>query len=261
MSLGSNYSNNGKEKKFYDPSMYSAYRMNNATSNVDQTCITFQYWKNTLRIGIYPKKNTGNDEVAFDMDSGIAIYMSHTKARIFSDILKKFKENPTEYNNSGVDSGEAVITINDGSAHGSDMPILAIKRVDGNGTVVSEYAYQFKNTAYAIKNYNSQDGSFNKMTDDYRLLELDQLITLLDNYYVAMTGAYAFSVLDASKYENNRLNSHINQIAEKLGVEFKTGSGNGARNTSYFASNSGTPTGASYAPTQGYTPASLDDID
>ena len=69
------FNNNQKKNSVYDPTVYSPYRMNNAESKVDATCITFSYWRNLLRIGIAPKKDTGNDEVRFDTDNAIYILL------------------------------------------------------------------------------------------------------------------------------------------------------------------------------------------
>ena len=92
MALGSTYNNNQGMNKSGVPELtvYSNYRMNNAESKIDATCMTFRFWKSNLCIGIFPRKNTGNDEIAFDMDNGITIYLSQTKSRFLKHELELF---------------------------------------------------------------------------------------------------------------------------------------------------------------------------
>ena len=66
MSLGTNYNNNQNINRSSGPSditTYSDYRMNNAESDIDSTCLAPRFWKSNLCLSIYPRKNTGNDEV------------------------------------------------------------------------------------------------------------------------------------------------------------------------------------------------------
>lgn len=260
MSLGNSYNNNQKNT-VYDPNVYSPYRMNNAESTVDKTCITFTFWKNILRITIAPKKDTGNDETVFDLENGISIYLNHTKARIFADMIKRFMQDPETYDNSGVPSGQGLITISTGKEYNSPSPLIVIRKIDEAGTVLSSFAYQFKNDYYfAINNY-SEGGQFTKLTNEFASLEIEQLVTLLEEYYKAMTCATAYTVLDQMKFENNRTSTKLNAIAAKLGVELPGGKGRSGGNyssTSFF-SKSPEATDASTAP--GYTSASLDDIE
>lgn len=258
MSLGNSYNNNQNRNTVYDPTVYSPYRMNNAESKVDSTCITYSYWRNSLKIGIAPKKNTGNDQATFDMENAIYIYLNHTKARIFADIMKRFKENPEVYTNSGVHSGKGIITVSNGKEYNSDTPVISIRSVDPDtGKVNSEYVYQFKTDYhFAIKGYNAESGDFERMISEYSDLEMDQLITLLEEYYKAMTYAIAYTVLDSFKYEHDRQSKKIDKIAEKLGIDLSSGKGS-YNSTSYFANN-GKQNSSSGGAT--YESATLEDI-
>lgn len=257
MSLGSNANND--QKKNYNPSVYSPYRMNNAESTVDKTCMTFTYWNNILRITIAPRKDTGNSDVQFDLDNGISIYLSHTKARILADVMRKFLSDPEKYDNSGIPSGAGFITISRGKEFNSPNPLMIIRKINEDGSVASSFAYEFKGDYFfAVHNY-SEKGTFDKDFESYRTLEIEQMITLLEEYYKAMTCATAYTVIDQSKYDQARVTGRLNKIAEKLGVEFGSGSSRGGySSTSYFNSNSGSDTSSASG---GYTPASLDDIE
>ena len=262
MSLGNTYNNNQGNKNDPNVTVYSNYRMNNAESLIDATCLTFRYWKQSLCIGIFPRKQTGNEnDVAFDMDNGITIYLSHTKARILKNELENFLRDPVAYNGSGVPSGQAVITISNGLEYGKNTPVLTIRKVDENGNVLSSFAYEFKTDFhYSIRNYDGRN--FNTIYDDYRYLEIQQMITVLDEYVKAATNAVAFTVRDQNKYVESRTNRAINAIAEKLGVEINAN--NAARrfnNSSYFNGSNNNNGGYSSPSSVAYGTATIDDLE
>ena len=265
MSLGSTYNNNQGSKNGPDVTVYSNYRMNNAESMVDQTCITFRYWKQSLVIGIYPRKATGNDEIAFDMDNGITIYLSHTKARILKHELELFLSDPVTYNSVGVPSGQAAISISNGAEYGKDNPVVTIRKVSENGEVIASFAYEFKtNFHYAIRNYDGKN--FDSAYDDYKNIEIEQFITVLDEYVKASTNAVAFTVMDQRKYSFARMDNKIEAIAASLGVDLAKSSG-GSRgrynSSSYFNNNSNSDNGSSNysSGSVGYSSASIDDLE
>lgn len=258
MALGSTYNNNQNTRKTPEFSMYSNYRMNNAESKIDPTCITFRYWKTNLCIGIFPRKNTGNDEIAFDMDNGITIYLSHTKARMLKHEIELFLQDPIKYNSVGVPSGSAAITISNGSEYGKDNPVITIRKVAENGEVTASFAYEFKRDYhYSIRNYDGK--SFDQIYDDYQNIEIEQLVTLLDEYCKAVTNAVAFTVMDQRKFSFSRMENKIESIANSLGVEtpISGGNGNGSYNSSYF-NNRSNLTSANPA---GFEGATIDDLE
>lgn len=263
MSLGNTYNNSGNTtaQKVYDPTVYSGYRMNNAESTVDPTCLTFRFWKNNLCVSIFPRKNTGNDEVQFDTENGITIYLSHTKARILAEELKLFLRNPATYNRVGVPSGQAAISISNGAEYGKDSPILTIRKVDENGNIVSEFAYEFKRDFhFAIRNYDGKN--FDKAFDEYKNIEIEQFITVLEEYYKAATNAVAFTVMEQRKYSNARLENKIDAIASKLGVEVaKPNGGRKFNNNSYFNGNNSGSNNNSYSSGVSYGSATIEDIE
>lgn len=251
--------NNQNNKTDYSPTVYSPYRMNNGSSTVDPTCITFSMWNSTLKISICPRKNNGvgNDEMQFDMENGISIYLSHTKARMFHEIIKKFRTDPVTYNESGVPSGSGFITISNGESFGTTNPCIVIRNIDQSGVTQTEYVYEMKckDFYYGIYNFNSKDGSYNTNYEDFSNIELDQLEAMLEQYYTAMTMATAFTVVNQQRFENNRVSSKLNSICDKLGIETAR-SGNKFKNQSYFSGNN-----ESSNRNQGFHTASLEDLD
>ena len=268
MAYGNTYNNNANVNRQNDPNVtiYSGYRMNNAESKIDATCMTFRFWKNNLCIGIFPKKNTGNDEIAFDMDNGITIYLSHTKARIFKHELELFLQNPTIYNCVGVPSGQAAISISNGSDYGKDVPVITIRKVAENGEVTASFAYEFKtNFHFSIRNYDGKN--FNAVYDDYKYIEVEQLITVLDEYIKAATNAMAFTVMEQRKYSASRLEGKIDALAAGLGVDISR-SNNSQRgkysSASYFNSSSASSENSSSGSSSymgSYEAATIDDLE
>lgn len=259
-----NRQNNNYDKSKESETVYSPYRFSNVESPVDQTALTFSYWKDFLCIKIAPRKNTGNDEIAFDYDNALATHLNHSKARILKQELENFLRDPETYNGCGVNSGQSVITINNGRDFGVNSPVLCIYKIDANGVIVSSFAYQFKSDYYfSIRNY-TKDGSYNKVTDDYKNTEIEGLIMLLDQYSKAMTGATAYSVIDRFKTSrtNRDNNSKLDAIMKAVGAEMGNGNrGTAKRNYGGSVFNNA-PSGMNGPSNSSYMPAgTLDDLD
>lgn len=266
MSLGNTYDNNKRTNDVFNPTVYSPYKMNNAEGIVDQTCISFNFWNNSLKISIFPKKSTtgADGQPLFDYDNGISIYLNHSKARIFAEELKKFLSDPVQFDNSGVSSGQGLITVSRGVDFNSPAPVIFIRKINENGAVVSSFAYQTKGDYYfSVRGYN-ENGSFEKHTDDYKYLEIYQIITILEEFYKAATYAVAFTVYDQFKFEHNRQREWRNSVSAKLGIEVPSGgsSNRSYSSTSYFNNSSGKPASNPMPSNGGYTSVtSMDDID
>lgn len=250
------YSNNKDANKPFEPSIYSPYRFNNAESEIDKTCLTFGVWKQMLKISISPRKE-GTEEIQFDMEKGLTVYLNHSKAKILSNELKNFLRDPDTYSGSGVPSGQGIITISNGAELGGTSPVLIIRKIDDTGNVVSSFAYEFKKDYYfSVRNYTGGT-EFSRESDSYKNLEIEEMIRLLEEYCNAMTYMTAYSVMDVNKWNDHRVNSKLNAIAEKLGVEVNRTSSRGSSysSTSFFSS------AGSSSSSDGYTTASIDDID
>lgn len=265
MALGDTYNNN--ERKNYSPSVNSGYRFSNPESTIDKTSLSFTYWNKLLKVSIAPRKETEGDTIAFDYDNAGTVYLSHTKAFMLYKEMINFLElykNGKAPNNVGVSTGaEGLIYICDGKEFTADGPCLVIRKIDENGNCTSTFVYEFRrDTHSSILNYTEKSKSFE--TNNYELLEIEQIINLLKSYYEAMTMAVAYSIQEANKYDTSRMNTKLKIIGEKLGVEFaKQGDSNRNRtsNTSYF--NNAKPvneSSQSYTGAISYETGSLDDI-
>lgn len=263
MSLGNTYNNNQNNGNRNQVTVYSQYRMNNGDSDIDATCLTFRYWRSSLMIGIFPRKNTGNDEMVFDMDNGITIYLSHTKARILKHEIELFLKDPITYNNVGVNSGQAIITISNGIEYGKEAPVVTIRKIDEAGNVVASFAYEFhRNYHFSVRNYEGGN-NFDKVFDDYQNLELEQFITQLDQYVKASTNAGAFSVMSQIIYPINNIKDSLANIASSLGVELPKSGGNRRNysNSSFFNNASGNNGNNSSSSNVSYGVGTIDDLE
>lgn len=234
MALG-NYNSNKNEKKNYSPMVYSGYGMANPESTVDPSKLSASFWNNMLKLSISPRKQTNDPSIiAYDNDNSIAIYLTHTKANMLYQEICKFEENPDLYQNQGVASGEGLIYISNGKEFGVNCPCIVIKKIDSaTGECKSSYAYQVKKDYhYSIRNYDQTSNEFDKVF--YNSIEIDEIKILLKSYYEAMTAAIAYSVIDNAKYDFSRVNTKIELIGEKVGVDFIRKNGNNKSSTSIF---------------------------
>lgn len=261
-----NYSNNQQTgNKQSSPTTYSAYKFNNAESDIDPTCLSFKYWKNNLLVGIYPKKNNGGDIPTFDMDNGITIFLSHTKARILKNEIEMFLKNPTEFKTRGVNSGSCVIYISNGIEYGKNAPVVTICKLSEDNKVVGSFAYEFKRDFhFSIRDYDGKSDNFSRDFNSYQNIEIEQFITLLDEYCKAYTHAVASTVMDQRSYSAKRMEDKINAIAQGLNIELPNGNRRSYNNNSYFNGNGNNQSdeSSSYGSGDvGFGSASIDDLE
>lgn len=263
MALGDTYNNN--EKKNYQPSVTAGYRFSNIESTIDKTSLSFSFWNKLLKVSIAPKKETEGDTIAFDHENAGSVYLSHTKALILYKEIMNFLEMYKKGNapkNVGVSTGsEGLLYISNGEEFNANGPCLVLRKTDEKGHPTSTFVYEFRrNTHASIVNYVEKTASFD--SNVYDTLEIEQFANLLKSYYESMTMAIAYSIQEAGKYDNSRMNTKLKIIGEKLGVEFgKPGTGfQKSSNTSFFNSSNASnvqPAGISTA----YENGSFDDLD
>lgn len=235
MALG-NYDNNKKNQ--INVNVYSSYKMSN-TEGIDPSAINFTFCLNMLKISISPKKP--GDQIAFDHEKAIECFLTHTKAKMLSDEIKNMLKQPKgEIPSVSVSTGkDGLITFTDGRELGTNKYTLLLRKTDENGVPVSTYAYEFKTDYhFVIRNYDPEKPSaYDKVFHDN--IEIDQFLILLDQYIKAATGAMAYFTLENSKYGQSRVNTKLDSIMEKLGIEIPN-KGNYSRGTggSSFFTNS-----------------------
>ena len=210
----------------------------NKYSKLDKTMLQFSMWKTTIKITIYPviesSDSYSDDQVKFDKKNGLSIYLTATKAHLFAQLLREFKNDPEKISGKGVPSGQSLITI-EFNPSSENTPCIAIRKINpDSGSIEQSYSYELSDDlSMIIEDYDPSTGTFNKNYEMFRGHDLDMIILQLEQYAAAMTNSMAFSVTE-------NLYPHFEKIASKLGVELYTPYGGGSyRSNSYFASNPG----------------------
>lgn len=266
-----NYNNNQNQSKGdRSPSVYSRYNFANSTSVVDKTRLFTRFWNGSLVMTIAPKNpDSPDDRPTYDNRNGIAVFLNHTKALMLRDILKGFIEDPDKFDNCGVNAGSSLITISKGTDYNSNGPLIIIRKVGDDGSIVSSFAYEVKQDyLFSIRGFDEKNpGAFDRVY--YPQMELNQLVILLDEYAKAETRAVAYTVVDAMNWDINGLSLKLNRIGEKLGLDMSYQSHSGGASGSsgsYFTrnGNSSPSTNGGMADDYGtpqYTSATLDDME
>ena len=252
MALGNN-DNNKREQ--YMPAYYSAYNTGNP-EGVDPSALSYSFYNRMLKLSISPLKMNNGDKVSYDHENAAVVWITHTKARLLHDVILKVMNG--EISNGGVPTGvEGLVRFCDGKELGVNNYCLIINKVNEDGEVTSSYAYEFKSKHhYHIENYDPKDSSHKKVYNNN--LEVQQLLDLLETYYMSMTGAMAYSVMDANRFNTNAINTKIDLIMSKMGVEYKPGTtSRSSSGSSYFDGNRGTTSDSD----RSMRAATMDDLD
>lgn len=248
------YNNN---KKYFDPEVNTRFVFSNPNSELDPTRLNISYWAGSCKINICPKKGERADGTPeWDWKNGITAFLTSNKAELFKRKLIAFLKNPDEFINQGVNTKSGIIVISNGKDYGIDCPVIAIKKISARGEIESEFAYQInKNYHFSIQNFQ-KDGSYDKTY--YNNLEVEQLITILDQFVKASSYAMAYTVIDANRFNNSIHNTKLELVGEKVGVQFKK-NGNNKSSESYFYNDKNANSTSS--DTETFETASADEID
>lgn len=258
MALGSN--NNQNNKGLYEPTYYSRLRFKN---DDDKLQVGFSYWKGTLKLAITEKSNGDNqksDEIAY-------IHLSPVKAKMFANYVQMVIENPTSSEIYGVNTGASDVQGLLVISRDNGRPYIIVAKVNKDGSFANSQRFNFNyNYHYGLKFEDLNKLSFSKEYDDN--LELIQFKEILEDYARSASGAIGATCWDVARYEVAKMNNLINQIADKVGVERKTGgsyNNSGSAGDSYFANNgkssSGGFSGMNKPSSSGYSTGSIDELD
>lgn len=231
-----NYSNN--DQRMYNPSVLGI-RLNNAESKIDQTAIKFDFWNGMLKISIAGKKpGKSNDEFAsFDFEQAGVVYITHPKARILLEEIKKLEADPS-IGNVGVNTGvDGLFSVSTGAEYGADSYCFSLRKVDNNtGAVTTSYVYVTKNDYYqSVRSFDEGSKSFTK--HNYENVELEMLKDILQEYIKAATSAVAGSVMNAMKFDLGIMRNNFKGICDKLGVSTGRGGSNYNSSSNFFNGN------------------------
>lgn len=267
MALG-NYNENNN-RKYYEPLVYSRYGTSN-TEGVDPSALSFSFYNRMLKITIAPMKPNAKpeDRNIWDQENAVSVWLTHTKAKMLLEEIEYVQNNPDTCFNGGVPTGtEGLISFSTGKELGVSSPCLIIRKINqDSGAVTSVYAYQFKDNykGYnAIRNFDPNNpGDFESF--NYPNMEIEDLKTILHQYYLASSGAVAYSVLDAARYDIQKQNTKMELIMEKLGIEKpEYGNNNRGGNSrgSFFQNNNGRESSSNNIPSENQmTHTTIDDL-
>jgi hypothetical protein len=237
MAIGGTYNanNNGNEnnKKSVDNTYFSRIKIKN-----DEVKLSLSY-----------KYNLGNLIVtASEIKDGFhyeeleAVWISPTKALLFSKEIDKFKEylvgsKIEEKRAFGITTGMGEKVSYIGFSADKEKHIyLTLGKIDGSGNITNSVTVPFNyNYHYAIEWNNIDAMDLEKV--QYEDVELTQFQNMVKDFARAMSGAYAYSVLDLGRYDIAGIKGKMDPIYEKLGIEKRSFNNNRNYGENNFLSN------------------------
>lgn len=229
MALGNNYSGNtdNNKKQKYLPEFYVTSFKTSSPNGLDPSALSYAYaGEGYLKITITPLKfeNPNDTNYKYDNDNATSIMLTPSKAMVFAKEIKTLLANPDTVNNVGVntssDSRITFIIFSTGKELGIDTPALVIRKMDKeSGDILSTYAYQFTGNPnlFGIRNFDENTKHFERF--EYPMMEVDNLLMILENFYKAMGGGQTYSNLYYGRFEQSRINTKLKLIMDKLGIE------------------------------------------
>lgn len=211
--FGKRNNNNGNQKV----NVYSGYRFSN-TEQV-KSGMNISFWSDLLKIGIAPLKQTsGSEYPMYDRESEVAVYLTPQKAKILANEIHRFIAG--DFDNTGVTAGTSFVSISKGDAYEQPAPVVSIRKFNKALSEIEAEAIFVVRTQFnfAVHNFDMAKVDGDHDFDTYKNMDLENLATVCDEFYRAMSHAYAYSVIDRQAYANNKMNASIAAIAEKLGV-------------------------------------------
>ena len=239
MAIGDNTNSSNNNGKLYENTYYSRLKFKNSDNKLSLT----PYFKSGLLVFELNELKEG-----FKYDAVINVFLSPTKAKLFAEEIRKFKEYYLAGNiipgkaygvNAGMNDKVSFIGIH---ADTDKNILVTIGKFDGNGTI-TELCTTSLNIDYhfALEWENIERNDVSKAYND--LLELDQMIELCEDFGRHMNGAIAYSVADLTRFDTARIIKKMDPIFDKLGIERKVYNSNGSSNRgNSFLENSGRAT-------------------
>lgn len=242
---GKNKDNNSKKNNI-EP-LVRLDRIGNSCNpeGVDPSALNYEFYNGMLKIIITPLKfgTDVNKKFTYDKDNQVEMWLTPVKAKIFHSEILYLLSNKDSVNNVGVcTTSGGLIEFSTGKELGASSECLIIRKITEEGEITSTYAYQFRNNPnnIGIRNFNDNNTSeYDRIA--YPNTEVEFFLSVLKEFYTAMTGAQAYANMYFGKYDYNRISNKINLIMDKLGIE-KAGSGDYSRKqNNFFNGNSMNP--------------------
>lgn len=262
MSMGyDNNSRKGNNNDVREPYIYSNVKMRNPQSSVDPCALNFQFMYGLLNIYMAPKKEkSAGDFINYDYEKKISIWLSYSHAKMFAKEIRTLLEthDPSVIKTVGVATkDDTLITFGYGGKYNTENFILAIHKLNADGSIQQTYIYEFPSDRYmSIRDFDPETSKFQKNIVEN--IEVEQLLDILDEYSKSITGAYAYANQYYNRFNDNGKNNLLYQMASKLGVNTKGNySGNGGNGFFSGGNNSSMNQGGN----DGFRNRTLDDMD
>lgn len=237
MAIGGNYgnegSNNGGRKQLSDNTYYSRIRVKNEEVKM---ALGFSFRAGLLIAEVSEIKQ------GFQYELLENIYISPTKASLLVREIKKFKAYLNDGNivankAFGVTTGMGEKVSYIGFHASEDKHIMVtIGKIDGSGNITNSVTIPLNNEYhYAIEWNNIETMDLEKVY--YDNTELDQIEIMLEDFSRAMTGSFAYSVADLTRYDVAGIKSKMDPIYDKLGIEKRSFNNNRNYGENNFLSN------------------------
>lgn len=197
----------------------------------DPSTLTVGAWNEMLSIRINPalEKSKQVDGRVFDYDKYVATSLTKDKVMM---ILYKIEKDIKPAITAGEDKtigvqvgGDSLFVVGTGvKMTGSVKPFVAVHKSLNPDTKKPEMSmfYEFRKDM-TIDDYDHETGSYN--IDESISSEFELFIMLLKAYISVGSGFATHATRYLDKWQNDKLNSTINSIAQKVGAS--TGSGSG----------------------------------
>lgn len=224
MAIGGNYNANGGDgkKTMYENTYYSRIRVKNDNAKL---ALGFSFRSGLLIAEISEIKQ------GFQYEAIESVYISPTKALILSKEIKKFRQyladGKIEENKAfGITTGMGEKVSYLGLHANKDKNIfITLGKIDGSGNITNAATIPLNNEYhYGIEWNNIESMDLEKVY--YDSTELDQFENLIVDFSRSMSGAYAYSVADLTRYDLGAIKSKMDPIYDKLGIERRSYSGN-----------------------------------
>lgn len=208
--------------------------------------LSFKYWKGQLCFTVDEWIQGGGDNGNGEYKNVQRAFFSPYKALCMVKALDVFIGND-KCNPVGVDLGAGDVKTCVTFTHGKDGNVV-IKFCDINpdGSREKEFDY----TLSTKMDFSIEYTDYAKMKWEkhaYPTIACEIIRNMLNQFYEAMLGGTAYSVMDYQRFHNNRVDSNMNKIMNQLGIQTYNSNNNytrGAYKDSIFSGNSG---GSSYS--------------
>ena len=219
MAIGGTYNGNnsdgGNSKKLFESTYYSRLRIKN-----DDAKLSLSY---SFRSGLLIVE-ASEIKQGFQYDVVESVFISPTKALLFSREIDKFKE---YLNESNIDPKRAFgITTGMGekvsyigfSADENKHVYITLGKIDGSGNITSSVTVPFNSEYhFSVEWDNIEAMDLAKVY--YEDIELTQFQNMIIDFARSMSGATAYSVLDLGRFEVAGIKGKMDPIYDKLGIE------------------------------------------